>query len=56
MKKAYIALLSLALPVSGLVSCSEMMTEAGDAEIVEPITVSYKVNAVTGFVDADGKG
>lgn len=41
--------------MSGFVSC-EMMEEAGDAKKVEPITVSYKVNAVTGFVDANGNG
>lgn len=36
-------------------SCIKMMQEANDAEEVRMITVSYKVNAVTGFVPYSGE-
>ena len=51
--KIYIISALAALP---LVSCIEMMKEAGEAEIAEYIDVAFKVNAMTGFVDADGNG
>ena len=52
MKKTYIAILTAA---AGLCSCIEMMDSASQADVVNPLNVSFKVKAVTGFVDADGK-
>lgn len=37
-------------------SCIDMMDSAHDAAIVDPISVAVKVNAITGFVDAEGNG
>ena len=53
MKKKYIAILTVA---AGLCSCIEMMDSASQADVVNPLDVSFKVKAVTGFVDADGNG
>ena len=53
MKKTYIAILTAA---AGLCSCIEMMDSASQADVVNPLNVSFKVKAVTGFVDADGNG
>ena len=53
MKKTYIAILTAA---AGLCSCIEMMDSASQADVVNPLNVSFKVKAVTGFVDADGDG
>lgn len=33
-----------------------MMDSASQADVVNPLNVSFKVKAVTGFVDADGNG
>lgn len=46
----------LALASLSLVSCIEMMKNAGEAEIAEYIEVAFKVNAITGFIGADGSG
>ncbi len=53
MKKKYIAILAAA---AGLCSCVDMMESASEAEIVNPLAVSFKVKAMSGFVDADGNG
>lgn len=53
MKKKYIAILAAA---AGLCSCVDMMESASEAEIVNPLSVSFKVKAMSGFVDADGNG
>lgn len=48
---------SISILLSGLFSlssCIDMMNEVKDVERVEYVTVSYKVNAVTGFVPKGG--
>ena len=44
----------LALGAATLSSCIEMMENVKDVQIVEPITVSYKVSAATGFIPKGG--
>ena len=44
----------LVLATIALSSCIKMMKEVQDVPIVEPITVSYKVNAATGFIPKGG--
>ncbi len=56
MKKTYSLLLGIVASSLTFTSCVEMMENADDAQIVKPINVSIKVNAVTGFVDIDGNG
>lgn len=53
MRMLYIKLLGLVTLIAGTSSCVKMMNDAADAKKVEPITVSYKVNAVTGFIEKD---
>lgn len=56
MKKAILAKSSFALlAILSLSSCIQMMKDASDVDIVEPITVSYKVSAVTGFIPKGGQ-
>lgn len=50
-------IVSISILLSGLFSlssCIDMMNEVKDVERVEYVTVSYKVNAVTGFVPKGG--
>ena len=54
MKTLFARISVLVLATVALSSCIEMMKEAQDVPIVEPITVSYKVNAATGFIPKGG--
>lgn len=54
MKKIYILLSLLFLTVS--FSSCDMIKESRDAEKVEVITVTFKINPVTGWVDYNGNG
>lgn len=56
MKKIYIPVAAMLMAVTGLSSCIEMMDKAYDADIVQSISVAFKVKAVTGFVDINGNG
>lgn len=51
MKKYIINTLILILTTIVSYSCIDMMEEVKDVETVEPITVSYKVSAATGFIE-----
>ena len=57
MKNRYLFnLAALACSAAALGSCVDMMQEAHDAKIVEPISVAVQIKAVTGFVDSEGNG
>ena len=55
MKKIFLLSAVVCLFSSVTTSCIKMMQEANQAEKVHMITVSYKVNAVTGFVPYNGE-
>ncbi|MFA7451191.1 MAG: hypothetical protein WCY79_06495, partial [Bacteroidales bacterium] len=55
MKKIFLVSTIVCLFSCLTTSCIKMMQEANDAEEVRMITVSYKVNAVTGFVPYSGE-
>ncbi len=54
MKNYLIKLAGIASVAALSFSCIDMMEDVKDVDIVKPITVSYKVNAVTGFVPKSG--
>ena len=54
MKNILLKISILALAGAALSSCIEMMKDAQDVPTAEPISVSYKVNAATGFIPKGG--
>ena len=54
MKNIFAKISLILLAAVCLSSCLEMMQNAKDVPVVEPISVSYKVNAATGFIPKGG--